>query len=112
VWPRNAQHRKHVPGRTTDVADSVWSCRLVEHGLVCAVFGPPKPVRELRELTRDRKALLAERTRQVQRLHTVLEDAGTRAGRRSAGVSGRAMLEAGVAGAHAPQVLGGLAGGG
>jgi transposase len=43
---------------------------------------PPKPIRELRDLTRYRKAVLAERTREVQRLAKVLEDAGTRAGQR------------------------------
>jgi transposase len=58
------------------VADSVWICQLVEHGLVRPSFVPPKPIRELRDLTRYRKALLAERTREVQRLHKVLEDAG------------------------------------
>ena len=82
VWLLNAQHLKNVPGRKTDVADSVWICQLVEHGLVRPSFVPPKPIRELRDLTRYRKALLGERTREVQRLHKVLEDAGTRAGQR------------------------------
>jgi transposase len=77
-----AQHLKNVPGRKTDVADSVWICQLVEHGLVRPSFVPPKPIRELRDLTRYRKAVLAERTREVQRLPKVLEDAGTRAGQR------------------------------
>jgi len=80
VWLLNAQHLKNVPGRKTDVADSVWICQLVEHGLVRPSFVPPRPIRELRDLTRYRKAVLAERTREVQRLHKVLEDAGTRAG--------------------------------
>ena len=82
VWLLNAQHLKNVPGRKTDVADSVWICQLVEHGLVRPSFVPPKPIRELRDLTRYRKAVLAERTREVQRLAKVLEDAGTRAGQR------------------------------
>jgi transposase len=51
-WLLNAAHLHHVPGRTTDVADSVWICQLVEHGLVRPWFVPPKPIRELRELTR------------------------------------------------------------
>jgi transposase len=67
VWLLNAQHLKNVPGRKTDVADSVWICQLVEHGLVRPSFVSPKPIRELRDLTRYRKALLAERTREVQR---------------------------------------------
>jgi transposase len=111
-WLLNAQHLKNVPGRKTDVADSVWICRLVEHGLVRPSFVPPKPIRELRDLTRYRKALLAERTREAQRLHKVLEDAGIKLASVASdplGVSGRAMLEALVAGTHDPQVLAELA---
>jgi transposase len=112
VWLLNAQHLRNVPGRKTDVADSVWICQLVEHGLVRPSFVPPKPIRELRDLTRYRKALLAERTREVQRLHKVLEDAGIKLASVASdplGVSGRAMLEALVAGTHDPQVLAELA---
>jgi transposase len=112
VWLLNAQHLKNVPGRKTDVADSVWICQLVEHGLVRPSFVPPKPIRELRDLTRYRKALLAERTREVQRLHKVLEDAGIKLASVASdplGVSGRAMLEALVSGTHDPQVLAELA---
>ena len=62
-WLLNAAHLRNVPGRKTDVADSVWICQLVEHGLVRPSFVPPKPIRELRDLTRYRKALIQERTR-------------------------------------------------
>ena len=79
-WLLNAQQLRNVPGRKTDVADAAWICQLVEHGLVRPSFVPPKPIRELRELTRYRKTLIHERTREVQRLHKLLEDAGTRAG--------------------------------
>jgi transposase len=112
VWLLNAQYRKNVPGRKTDVADSVWICQLVEHGLVRPSFVPPRPIRELRDLTRYRKALLGERTREVQRLQKVLEDAGIKLASVASdplGVSGRAMLEALVAGSHDPQVLADLA---
>ncbi|HET7517238.1 MAG TPA: IS110 family transposase [Actinomycetes bacterium] len=111
-WLLNAQHLKNVPGRKTDVADSVWICQLVEHGLVRPSFVPPKPIRELRDLTRYRKALLAERTREAQRLHKVLEDAGIKLASVASdplGVSGRAMLEALISGTHDPQVLAELA---
>jgi transposase len=111
-WLLNAQHLKNVPGRKTDVADSVWICQLVEHGLVRPSFVPAKPIRELRDLTRYRKAVLAERTREAQRLHKVLEDAGIKLASVASdplGVSGRAMLEALVAGTHDPQVLAELA---
>ena len=66
-WLLNAAHLRNVPGRKTDVADSVWICQLVEHGLVRPSFVPPKPLRELRDLTRYRKALIQERTREAQR---------------------------------------------
>src|SRR6266542_2808007 len=96
-WLLNAQHLRNVPGRKTDVADAAWICQLVEHGLVRPSFVPPKPIRELRELTRYRKALIHERTREVQRLHKLLEDAGVKLGMVALevlGVSGRAVLAA------------------
>ena len=71
----NAQHVKNVPGRKTDVKDAQWLCQLLEHGLVSSSFVPPKPIRELRDLTRYRKSLVWERAREANRLHKVLEDA-------------------------------------
>lgn len=111
-WLLNAAHLRNVPGRKTDVGDSIWICQLVEHGLVRPSFVPPKPIRELRDLTRYRKALIQERTREAQRLQKVLEDAGIKLGTVASdvlGVSGRAMLEALVAGTHDPVVLAELA---
>jgi transposase len=111
-WLLNAQHLKNVPGRKTDVADAAWIAQLVEHGLVRPSFVPPRPIRELRELTRYRKALIYERTRETQRLHKVLEDAGIKLGCVASdvlGVSGRAMLEALVGGTTDPEVLAELA---
>jgi transposase len=55
-WLLNARHLKNVPGRKTDVKDAEWICQLVEHGLVRSSFVPPKEMRELRNLTRYRKA--------------------------------------------------------
>jgi transposase len=112
VWLLNAVHLKHVPGRKTDVADAAWVCQLVEHGLVRASFVPPRPIRELRDLTRYRKALIQERTREAQRLHKVLEDAGIKLACVASdvlGVSGRAMLEALIGGTTDPEVLADLA---
>ncbi len=56
LWLLNARHLKNVPGRKTDVQDAAWICQLVEHGLVRPSFVPPKEIRELRNLTRYRKA--------------------------------------------------------
>jgi transposase len=63
----NAQHLRNVPGRKTDVADAAWIAQLVAHGLVRASFVPPMQIRELREVTRYRKALIQERSREAQR---------------------------------------------
>src|SRR3954449_8739430 len=72
----NAAHMHNVPGRKTDVCDSAWIARLVEHELVRASFVPPPPIRRLRNLTRYRAALVTERTREKQRMEKLLEDAG------------------------------------
>jgi transposase len=108
----NARHVKQVPGRKTDVADAAWLCRLAEAGLLQASFVPPKPVRQLRNLTRYRKTQIQERQREVNRLHKALEDAGIKLDCVAAdvlGKSGRDMLDALVAGTTDPEVLAQLA---
>src|SRR5918994_5942109 len=101
LWLVNAQHVKNVPGRKTDVQDAQWLCRLLEHGLVRASFVPPKPIRELRDLTRYRKSLVWERAREANRLQKLLEDANIKLGDVASdvlGASGKAMLSALCAG--------------
>jgi transposase len=71
----NARDARNVPGRKTDVSDAAWLADLGAHGLVRASFVPPPPVRELRDLTRARTVITRERTREVQRLEKLLEDA-------------------------------------
>jgi transposase len=108
----NAAHVKNVPGRKTDMADAQWLCQLLEHGLLRASFVPPKPIRELRDLTRYRRGLIAERQRETNRLHKVLEDAGIKLACVATdilGVSGRAMLAALLAGTDDPATLAELA---
>jgi transposase len=108
----NAAQIAQVPGRKTDVKDCAWIAQLLEHGLVRGSFVPPAPIRELRDLTRYRKALIREQTRGANRLHKVLEDAGIKLASVATdvlGVSGRAMLEALVAGTTDPEVLADLA---
>ena len=90
----NARHVKNVPGRKTDVKDSEWLAQLLECGLLRAIFVPPPPIRDLRDLTRYRRKQIDERGREVQRLHQVLEDAGIKLATVATdvmGVSGRAM---------------------
>ncbi len=111
-WLLNAQHLRNVPGRKTDVMDAEWICQLVEHGLVRASFVPPREIRELRDLTRYRKAQIEERTREVQRLEKTLQDAGVKlssVASKVLGVSGRLMLDALISGTHDPEVLAELA---
>lgn len=111
-WLLNAQHLRNVPGRKTDVKDAEWICQLVEHGLVRPSFVPPREIRELRDLTRYRKAQIEERTREVQRLEKTLQDGGIKlssVASKVLGVSGRRMLEALLAGTHDPEVLADLA---
>ena len=108
----NARHVKQVPGRKTDLADAAWLCQLLEAGLLRRSFVPPKPIRTLRNLTRYRKAQIRERQREANRLHKILEDTGIKldcVATDILGVSGRAMLEALVAGTTDPAVLGELA---
>jgi transposase len=108
----NARHVKQVPGRKTDVSDAAWLCQLLEAGLLRASFVPPKPIRTLRNLTRYRKAQIGERQREANRLHKTLEDAGIKLGCVASdvlGKSGRAMLDALVAGTRDPVVLAELA---
>ena len=108
----NARHVKQVPGRKTDVSDAAWLCQLAEAGLLKANFVPPKPIRQLRNLTRYRKTQIQERAREVNRLHKALEDAGIKLDTVASdimGKSGRAMLDALVAGETDPNVLAELA---
>jgi transposase len=72
----NAAHIKQVPGRKTDVQDCVWIAQLLEHGLLRGSFVPPAPIRDLRDLTRHRRALQQDRTRTANRVHKLLQDAG------------------------------------
>jgi transposase len=108
----NARHVKQVPGRKTDVSDAAWLCRLAEAGLLKASLVPPRPVRQLRNPTRYRKTQIQERSREVNRLHKALEDAGIKLDCVAAdvmGKSGRDMLDALVAGTTDPDVLAELA---
>src|SRR3954466_9541609 len=88
--------------------DAAWLCRLLEHGLLRKSFVAPREIREIRDLTRYRKALIRERASEVNRLHKVLEDAGVKLASVASdimGVSGRKMLAALVAGTTDPEVL-------
>jgi len=104
----NAGHVKNLPGRKTDVSDASWLAQLGAHGLVRGSFVPPQPIRQLRNLTRTRSSVTYERSREIQRLEKLLEDSGIKLSSVASdltGVSGRAMLEALVAGERDPHIL-------
>jgi len=108
----NMLELKHVPGRKTDVKDSEWLAQLLECGLLKASFVPPPAIRELRDITRYQVQQVRDRAREVNRLCKVLEDAGiklTSVATDVLGVSGRAMVDALVAGTTDPTVLAELA---
>src|SRR5437773_2524339 len=93
----NARHVKMVPGRKTDVKDCEWLAQLLECGLLRSSFVPPRPIRELRDLTRLRKTLIRERGHHVNRIEKTLELANIKLGSVVTdlmGNTGRAILEA------------------
>jgi transposase len=97
----NAQHIKAVPGRKTDQKDSEWIADLLQHGLLRGSFVPPRPTSELRDLTRYRVSLVQEINRIANRIQKVLEDANIKlasVATDALGASGRAILEAMLAG--------------
>jgi transposase len=113
VWLVNAHDVKHLPGRPkTDKLDAVWLAKLNERGMLRPSFVPPAQIRRLRDYTRLRADLTADRTRHKQRLEKLLEDALIKLGTVATdilGVSGRAMIEALIAGQRDPKMLAELA---
>ncbi len=108
----NAQHLKAVPGRKTDIKDAEWIADLLQHGLLRASFVPPRPQRELRDLTRYRSSLAADRARLVNRMQKTLEDTNIKLASVATditGKSGRAILEAMLHGEQDPEKLAELA---
>ena len=108
----NAAHMRNVPGRKRDVTDCQWIAELHEYGLLRPSFIPDAQVAALRQRTRYRKKLIEQRTSEGQRLAKVLEDAGIKidsVASRLLGKSGRAMIEALIAGERDPARLAGLA---
>ena len=109
----NARDVKNVPGRPkSDKLDAVWLAKLTERGMLRPSFVPPEEIRQLRDYTRLRSDLTRDRTRHAQRLEKLLEDALIKLSTVAAdimGVSGRAMIEALIAGERDPEALASLA---
>lgn len=108
----NAAHVKNVPGRKTDAVDAVWLAELLECGLLRGSFIPEPKIKAVRDITRYRKKVVGARTSELQRLGSVLQDAGIKldsVASSIATVSGRAMIEALIDGERRPAVLAELA---
>jgi transposase len=113
VWLVDARAVKQVPGRPkTDKLDAVWLAKLNERGMLRPCFVPPAEIRQLRDYTRLRRDLTEDRSRHKQRLEKLLEDALIKLSTVATdifGKSGRAMLEALIAGERDPHVLADMA---
>jgi transposase len=112
-WLVNARDVKNVPGRAkTDKLDVVWLAKVAERGMCRPSLVHPKPIRQLRNLTRYRRSLIRDRTREMQRVEKLLEDAQIKLSSvvsKLFGVTGRLILDALVAGQRDPNVLAQLA---
>jgi transposase len=113
TWLVNARDVKHLPGRPkTDTLDAVWLCKVAERQMLRPSFVPPRPIRQLRDVTRYRADLVGVRTAEKQRVEKLLEDAQIKLSVVASdifGVSGRAMLQALLAGERDPKRLAQLA---
>jgi len=113
TWLVNARDVKHLPGRPkTDKLDAIWLCKVAERQMLRPSFVPPEPIRRLRDLTRYRVDLVGERGREKNRVEKLLEDAQIKLSAVASdifGVSGRAMMDALIAGERDPAVLAGMA---
>lgn len=108
----NAMHVRNVPGRKTDVNDSMWLADLLAHGLIRGSFVPEAPIQEMRSLTRTRKQLVREAAQHTLRIHKTLEDANLKLASVVTdilGMTGRAILEALIRGEENAETLANLA---
>jgi transposase len=112
LWLVNAMHVKRVPGHKTDVSDAEWLADVAAHGMVRPSYVPPPAIRALRELTRYRKTQIDARTREIQRLEKILQDAGIKLSSVASGSwsqSAQSMVTALIAGERNPVALADMA---
>ncbi|MBV8177433.1 MAG: IS110 family transposase [Mycobacterium sp.] len=113
VWLVNARQVKNVPGRPkSDKIDAIWLAKLAERSMLSPSFVPAEAMRQVRDYARARFDLVEDRSRVKQRVEKLLEDALVKISSVLTdihGVSGRAMIEALIAGERNPKVLAGLA---
>ena len=99
-------------GELLALADWLAAARVTHVAMESTGVFPAATIRELRDLTRHRATLVDQHTAVANRIHKILEDANIKLGTVASdilGASGRAMLEAIVAGESDPAVLAELA---
>jgi transposase len=92
----NARHMKNVPGKKTDMRDAEWIATLLRAGLLKGSYVPERDIRDLRQFTRYRKALVRDITAQKNRIEKLLQASGFRLSSFLSdifGVSGLAIME-------------------
>jgi len=72
----NARHMKNVPGKKTDMRDAEWIATLLRAGLLKGSFVPDRDIRDLRQFTRYRKALIRDITSQKNRIEKLIQASG------------------------------------
>ena len=110
----SASQAKNLKGRPkTDKLDAMWLARLTQRGMLRPSFVPPAAIRAVRDFTRARTDLVRERTRCLQRLEKLLEDAMVKitsvAKEGMKAKSAVAMVAALIAGERDPRKLADLA---
>ena len=89
----NAYHIKNVPGRKTDWNDAFWIAKCLAQGLLKPSFVPNREQRELRDMTRFRKAQIEERSRNINRLQKFLEGANIKLGSWLSDIEGKSATD-------------------
>jgi len=104
----NARHMANVPGRKTDQSDAHWIAQLLRFGLIRKNFIAPRPIFDLRQLTRTRRKLIETRTAAELRVEKLLQTTNIKLSSVASevfGVSGRQMLDALAKGISDPMTL-------
>ena len=97
----NPQHIKGLKGYKTDPKDALWIAGLLESGKLRNSWVPPRPIRELRDLTRQRVNVLEDLNRAKNRIEQLCQTGNIKVSSGATdlfGVSGRRMLKAIVEG--------------
>ena len=108
----NPEEVKNRKGHKTDRKDAEHLADLLRHDHVRASYIPPKPIRDLRDLTRRRLQLVQDATRERNRVEKLLEHVNVKIGNVLSdvfGVSGQSMLLALLEGKTEPEQIAQLA---